>query len=1292
MFEKSLQDVVKGIRANKRDPSPYISQVIGECKKELKDSDPFVKALAIRKLTYLQMMGYDMSWASFQVVEVMSQTRFAHKRIGYQAACQSFHQSTDVVLLTTNQLKKEFGSAQQYEVGQAINCLSNIVNRDLARDLLPDLVSLLGHSKPYVRKKSVLCMYKLFVMYPQGLRLTFDRLREKLGDAEAAVTSCAVNVICELSNKNPNNYLSMAPQFFRLLTTSSNNWMLIKVVKLLGSLVPAEPRLARKLLEPLATIIQNTAAKSLQYECIHTVTLALPYTKRSDGSDSKNVPAVVKLCAEHLRQFVEDDDQNLKYLGLVGFVQLMRSHPRTVVEHKELVLSCLSDDDVTIRMRALELLTGMVTKRNMEELVHKLLRFVLLSEGTYRDELISKIIFMCSRNKYEFLTDFAWYLSVLVDLATVQGSFHGKNVADQLIDVTVRVEPVRVFAVESMIGLLTNVKLMLGQGQSTIAEVLFASAWIIGEYAHLIKALSKREVAEGETRVVPRHEPFRKVVDLLTHPRATNLPPHVQIVYMQNALKVFTAALRVSEDGEVAAMLDLLRLRMHVFMQSIHVEVQERASAFKHLLTVLGMITDWSDGEPQVPMSEDNDEDNEDEVAPPPPQEQSNVSLLEGIDLSGDDVQVSPPPVPSYTTTSGSSSSSSNSGVAAARQALPLLSALFVEPMHPVNPKAQKRVPVPDGLDMGEPLDEAALDDIFSPLDDSSRPIKNINQVSFTTFQFYNEDVGGMGSMDVGNMNMQGFGSDPKDDYTGMDDKLGDSTSGGMDLDSKSSERPQIFSNYDQTDPFYIRAVNPDEVDVDDIPMLKLRAEDLEGPRGKRGKKKKRTKQTVEYNVDMDELMPVGHDDSDQARRYVGQSTGNDLDAVDLTTPLRADEVMPERKHHVVEHKFTKDKDTGELVDAPGGKKKGSKERTKKETKKETKKGRKKDAITSKKKKSRSAPASAGGADLLDLLDFGEPAPAPVSEAATPPKPRVEEQAASSGLDILDGGHGSNPGEQKKKSKKGEKSKSSKGSAKGAQKGTVKGAPKGGSAKGSSKGGAKAGGKFDYWAPVIKDHGLRVELKTSAKGASNENAQLKLTVRCKNVSSDTLGQVEFSILKVAAPFRVSKASTVQVTSSLSPKTSGEATLSLSAPGSPVEQDISVGAVFRLSKSAGLLPEDLQIPVQLRIPATALLMPNSISEDGFMNFVSQRSLHSASARIPVRGSGDPVGVIAGFLHARVVEREKTSAASLYAAFPSGDQVAILVKLKDSGRQAVVDLKCSKAHHATQIAEELKQLSL
>jgi AP-3 complex subunit delta-1 len=113
----------------------------------------------------------------------------------------------------------------------AINCLANISTKELAKDCMPDLVSLMNNSKPYIRKKAVLAMYKLYVKYPLGLRISFDKIKEHLEDSDSSVVSTAVNVICELANKNPKNYLSLAPKFFKLLTNSSNNWMLIKVVK-----------------------------------------------------------------------------------------------------------------------------------------------------------------------------------------------------------------------------------------------------------------------------------------------------------------------------------------------------------------------------------------------------------------------------------------------------------------------------------------------------------------------------------------------------------------------------------------------------------------------------------------------------------------------------------------------------------------------------------------------------------------------------------------------------------------------------------------------------------------------------------------------------------------------------------------------------------------------------------------------------------------------------------------------------------------------------------------------------
>ena len=86
-------------------------------------------------------------------------------------------------------------------------------------------------------------MYCIFMKFPDALRPAFPRLKEKLDDDDQGVKCAAVNVITELARHNPQNYLSMAPLFYNMISSSNNNWMLIKVIKLFGSLCPLEPRL-----------------------------------------------------------------------------------------------------------------------------------------------------------------------------------------------------------------------------------------------------------------------------------------------------------------------------------------------------------------------------------------------------------------------------------------------------------------------------------------------------------------------------------------------------------------------------------------------------------------------------------------------------------------------------------------------------------------------------------------------------------------------------------------------------------------------------------------------------------------------------------------------------------------------------------------------------------------------------------------------------------------------------------------------------------------------------------------
>ncbi|XP_041973571.1 AP-3 complex subunit delta isoform X2 [Aricia agestis] len=478
MFDKNLTDLVRGIRNNKDNEAKYIAQCMEEIKVELRQDNIAVKANAVAKLTYLQMLGYDISWAIFNVIEVMSSNKFTYKRIGYLAASQSFHADSELLMLTTNMIRKDLNAQNQYEAGLALSGLSCFISHDLARDLANDIMTLMSSTKPYLRMKAVLMMYKVFLRYPEALRPAFPKLKEKLEDPDPGVQSAAVNVVCELARKNPKNYLSLAPVFFKLMTTSTNNWMLIKIIKLFGLMTQYEPDIGRKITQSLIDLICSTSAMSLLYECINTVIAVLI----SISSGMPGHAASVQLCVQKLRILIEDTDQNLKYLGLLAMSRILKSHPKSVQAHKDLVLACLDDKDESIRLRALGLLYGMVSKKNLMEIVKKLMLHMERAEGTlYRDELLTRIIEICSQNNYQHVVDFEWYITVLTELTEMETSAkHGVAIAAQLTEVGARVAETREFAARECAALVARAAHTTPRPAHR--EVLYAAAFVLSEY------------------------------------------------------------------------------------------------------------------------------------------------------------------------------------------------------------------------------------------------------------------------------------------------------------------------------------------------------------------------------------------------------------------------------------------------------------------------------------------------------------------------------------------------------------------------------------------------------------------------------------------------------------------------------------------------------------------------------------------------------------------------------------------------------------------------------------------
>ena len=90
MFEKSLVDLIRGLRGHKGNEAEYIQGALKECRSEIRSQDLDLKATALLKLIYLEMFGYDMTWAAFNVLEVMASPKPIQKRVGYLAAIQTF--------------------------------------------------------------------------------------------------------------------------------------------------------------------------------------------------------------------------------------------------------------------------------------------------------------------------------------------------------------------------------------------------------------------------------------------------------------------------------------------------------------------------------------------------------------------------------------------------------------------------------------------------------------------------------------------------------------------------------------------------------------------------------------------------------------------------------------------------------------------------------------------------------------------------------------------------------------------------------------------------------------------------------------------------------------------------------------------------------------------------------------------------------------------------------------------------------------------------------------------------
>ncbi|GAA5867239.1 hypothetical protein JCM3774_002385 [Rhodotorula dairenensis] len=739
VLEQTVSGLIKALRANKNDEARVVQQALDETRKEIQSSDIDLKAEAVLKLVYLEMLGYSISFASFAIVECMSSTKPHIKSIGYLAASQCFDRETEVAVLVVNLVKKDLlspptpmfsSSPNAFTVAHLTSTLSAVsllLTPPLARDLGPDLLSLLTHTRPLVRRQATLILWRILHSWPGVQELTtgreergedpwVERLRERLSDQDMGVVGSAVNVICEAARKDPRKYLSLAPELFGLLTASTNNWMLIKIIKLFAVLTREEPRLVKKLVPPLTELIETTPAMSLLYECIQTSIVG----GMLNGPEGEQL---ARTCVEKLGNFLEDLDQNLRYIALVALVKIAPTHPHLISTHHDTILNCVDDPDLSIRMRALDLVEVMADRQNLQAIVRRLSTHLRpapttqsaasalqhaqhsVAAGTpsvptipvfstaYRASVISLIVRMCSSATYSNVTNFAWLIDTLVELTYVARTLQadsastntpslGSQLRDTLIDVVARVRQIRPYAAKKVSALLQDEDLLNEGEASDAAEVLGAAAWICGEYCRDLE------------------DPRPIIASLFGSSTTSTLPPRILALYVHNGVKItanWLSGMYESWDEtaveQIRSITSALENQLAQCARSSDVELQERAAELGGLLQLVRQGLDR-------------------------PRALVDTEAVEPDQVKADAAEAS--------SASGFASSSRQPP-----ESLKLLEPLFFShELNPVNPKAQSLVVPPEGLDLDAALNPSAWatlveEDVASEeTDDYGRPIR----------------------------------------------------------------------------------------------------------------------------------------------------------------------------------------------------------------------------------------------------------------------------------------------------------------------------------------------------------------------------------------------------------------------------------------------------------------------------------------------------------------------------------------------------------------------------------------
>lgn len=446
----------------------------------------------------------------------------------------------------------------------------------MSRDLFPEIEGLISTSNPYIRRKAALCAMRICRKVPDLQEHFLEKATHLLSDRNHGVLLCGLTLVtslCEADDEEGGEegivekfrpFVPVLVKTLKGLATSgyapehdvtgiTDPFLQVKILRLLRILAISDSEVSEQINDILAQVATNTdssknVGNSILYEAVRTIL------------DIEADSGLRVLGVNILGKFLSNRDNNIRYVALNTLIKVVAIEPNAVQRHRNTILECLRDPDISIRRRALELSFTLINESNVRVLIRELLAFLEVADNEFKPTMTSQIGIAADK----FSPNKRWHVDTMLRVLTLAGNHVKEPIMSSFIRLVATTPELQTYAVQKLYG---NLKKDITQESLTQA-----AAWCIGEFGDSL--LSGGQYEEEElVQNVEEHE----VVGLFSKILNSSYASQVTTEYIVTALMKLTT--RLSE----AAQTERIRRILQSHQTNLDVEVQQRAVEYGNL-------------------------------------------------------------------------------------------------------------------------------------------------------------------------------------------------------------------------------------------------------------------------------------------------------------------------------------------------------------------------------------------------------------------------------------------------------------------------------------------------------------------------------------------------------------------------------------------------------------------------------------------------------------------------------------------------------------------------------------